>query len=105
MATPAPLFEVNNIVYVRESAALGFLEAYRISSVLRASGDEWVYSINIIRRPGTPPLFGERISHQPEGVLYFNESELISKCEALELIEDHLTSRLSTIQQLRASEC
>lgn len=105
MPPPAPLFEVGDIVYIRESAALGFLEAYRISSVLRATSEEWVYSINIIRRPGVPPLFGERISHQPERVLYFNESELVTKCEALELIENHLTDRLATVQQLRMSEC
>lgn len=105
MAVEAPLFEVGEVVYIRESAALGFLEAYSVSSILKASSSEWVYTINIIRRPGQPPLFGERISHQAERVLYFNESELINKCDAYALIENSLSDRLDRIRQLRSSEC
>lgn len=106
MAAPtAPLYGVGDTVYFKESAQVGFLEAARVSHVLMSTNDQWTYTIVFGTKLPTPPTFGERITHQQVGVLYFNESELITFCAAAEIVEAVLEARLIEIRQHIADRC
>lgn len=106
MAAPAaPLFGVGDTVYFKESAQQGFLEAVRISHVTMSTNEQWTYNVVFGTKLPDPPVFGDRITHQNPSSLYFNESELITFCEAAELVEQFLEARLAEIRQQRAARC
>lgn len=100
-----PLFSVGDTVYLKESAQAGFLEAVRVSHVMTSTNDQWVYNVVIGSKLPTPPTFGERITHQHPNVLYFNETELVSFCDAADILEEVLTQRLADIQAQRDNKC
>lgn len=105
MAAPeAPLYGIGDVVYLRESANLGFLESVRIASVNRQTNEVWTYTVSLTGKLPASPLFGERITHQPERTLFFEESELLLECDALELAETHLITRLNDVQT-RLAQC
>lgn len=102
----APLYNIGDILYIKESAAIGFLEAVRISGVYQHTQENWIYTVEArAASPRPAAIGGDRILHVNNAVLYFSESELISYCEALTLAESNVSNRLVQLQQLRASHC
>lgn len=99
-----PQYSVGDVVYLRESAGLGFLEAVRISEV-RSRSNEWIYAIQARASQPNSVSYGDRISHVNGQVLYFSESELISQCEALSIMEASVLSNLTKIQQMKSDLC
>jgi len=101
-----PLYNVNDVVCLAESAGLGFLEQYRVQTV-SSSGLGWIYTIKAtVPRPyERTALFGERISGQEQFPRYFREIELLPLCDAMQLIVDTLRRRLTEALQLQASMC
>ena len=94
-----------SIVYLKESAALGFIEAVRISSVTKRN-EGWIYTIEArSAQPIAPTLYGDRIAFTNRATLYFSEDELIGLCDALDLAEAHATSVLLNIQAQKAKHC
>lgn len=92
-----PLYSVGDRPYLKESAALGFLEACPIGSV-HNTGNQWTYSMLATgRRDPSMPLFGERITHREDNVRYYSEDELVSEYQALVLARGYLTQRLADI--------
>jgi hypothetical protein len=79
-----PLYDVGDIIYLRESAALGILEAMRIGGVHRTAGG-WVYSITT----GQGPISGGLDHRSKVGtqILYYSENEFLNHCDALLLVE------------------
>ena len=105
MPYDAPLYERGNTVYLRESAAVGFLEAHTISGVTRGPNG-WVYTIMV--RPNLPshaPHYGERRSLTNGAVITFEECEFIVICDALRLAEQYHLNQLSAIQSRLATYC
>jgi hypothetical protein len=100
-----PVYSVNDVVYVRESAALGFLEAVKISGVMQYNG-YWVYTISaVVGQPQAPSVYGDRISLVSGNTLYFREDEFVDECSALALAEARAQSVLDSIQSKRSSKC
>jgi len=100
-----PKFDINDTVYLRESAALGFLEAVRITGVHKYK-DGWVYTIGSrVANPRHPATFGDRISHVHGQTLYFSEDEFVTHCDALFLAEANATNMLQRIQSQRMAIC
>lgn len=99
MATPAPKWSVDNIVYIQASAKVGFLEAYKVSGIHRIRG-RWTYSIDIMQKPPSEPSIGDMIDIKQERVMYFDENELIDFHEALLLVKNGLDSKRNKIQQM-----
>lgn len=81
----SPTYGVNDVVYLKESAARGFLEAVRISFVtLGQSG--WIYTVNFnASRPVNAPTYGDRIVFNQGAAVYYTENEFVNHCEALTL--------------------
>ena len=100
-----PLYTIGEVLYFKESAALGFLEAIRINGV-HLNNTGWVYSVEA-KAPlqATPALYGDRVSLVNNATLYFSEDEFLTLCDALLLIEANLTRKLGQIQAQRASFC
>lgn len=96
-----PLFDIGDEIYLKESAANGFLERFKIATRLQ-DGGEWVYSFGIPPKVTTSALFGDRVTHVHGRVLYFNESELVTICQAIDLIEQVLIDRLAEIRRLKS---
>jgi len=100
-----PKYEPNDVVYLRESAAIGHLEAVTISGLSYYNG-AWIYTIRAGRLLPTPVAqYGDRISMVNGQTIQFSESELIPICEALALAEANATAQLLRIQVQRAGLC
>lgn len=105
MTIDAPAYEEGDSVYLKESAALGFLEAVTISGIVRQRG-KWVYAILTGRsNPIAPRYYGDRASLVNAQILYFTEDELIPVCDALVLAEANAQRVLERLQAQRASIC
>lgn len=101
----APLFNIGDSVYLKESAQNGFLEVVRISHILTSTDGQWTYNVITGTKLPAATTFGDRNTHQNPFVLYYNESELISFCDAADIIEAVLEQRLTEIRQQRGSRC
>lgn len=99
-----PLYKNNDVVYLKESAALGFLEAVRISSVYRTNS-EWLYTVYAGRMGAVAPShFGDRISLTGANILSFTEDEFVNECEALTLSQANLQRQLDSIKAQKDSK-
>ena len=100
-----PKYEPNDVVYLRESAAIGHLEAVTIRGLSYYNG-KWIYAIRAGSLLPTPvALYGDRISMVNSQTLQFSEEELIPLCEALALAEANAAAQLLRIQTQRAGLC
>ncbi len=99
-----PLYGIGDTVYLAESAGIGFLEAMTISAVTMSTGG-WVYNIVFGPKLPAPPTFGDRIGYQADRVLYYDESEFMTFCDAADVIERVLQQRLTEIKQQRDARC
>jgi hypothetical protein len=100
-----PNYSIGDVKYVKESAALGFLEAVKISGVAYTNS-MWVYSIAAgPSQPLAPSLYGDRTSLVNGNVLYFTEDELIDQCAALNLAEIRAQQVLAEIQAKKNKSC
>lgn len=100
-----PTYDVGDIAYLRESAALGFIEAVRITGVHKYN-NEWVYTVGSrVANPQHEAVYGDRISQVHAQTLYFSENELVTLCDALALAEANALNNLQRIQAQRLSIC
>ncbi len=105
MPTNPPLYDVNDTVYFKESAALGHLEAVTISGIL-ARGDAWLYTVYASRgQPTAVAHYGDRKTTTHAATLYFSEDEFVLLCDALDLAEANAQAHLDRIQAQRAAMC
>lgn len=98
-----PKFAIGEIVYLAEPAASGELEAYRISSV-RKTGNNWIYSVDINQKPPAEQTVGDRIDLKSPLSFLFEETELITLCEALDSAILSLESRITRLN-LKYTDC
>jgi hypothetical protein len=95
----APTWEINDVVYLETSARIGFLEAVKVSNVVRARG-RWFYTINVNQRPPAETTVGGFNDLKQGRLLFFDEAELIGLQEALLLARNSLQLKLSKINAL-----
>lgn len=102
----APTYDIGEIVYLRESAGVGFLESYQIAMVSRSpDGLSWYYHFNIKTKQAVIMSFGDRITKQVADQLVYTEAELITLCEAAPIVKTVLEQRLAQINALIAAHC
>lgn len=100
-----PLFGPGDIVYIRESAALGFLEPVQINGAIYSSNG-WLYTVAArASSPMTPSHYGDRVTAVQGMVLHFSEDEFVTKCDAYLLVEANLQAQLDRIRLQRESQC
>lgn len=105
MTINQPAYAPGDVVYLRESAAMGHLEAVSINGLSYNKG-QWLYSIQArVGSPTAQSTFGDRTSAVNGQILQFTESELIVLCDALALAEANAQRTLDKIKAQRASLC
>lgn len=98
-------YDIGDVVYLKESAALGFLEAVRISGIYKRDNG-WVYTVSArSSNPSAADHYGDHASVVLGSVMYFTIDEFIPLCDALDLIEANLQRQLSNVQSQRSSLC
>ena len=102
MALSAPVYAIGDAVYIKESAALGFLEAYAIESIRYAQDGTIIYKlVSSLRPPTAVQSYGDRFTGQRLLPVEFFESDLVTLCEALDLSILSLNRQLSNLELLR----
>lgn len=101
MAEQAPIFERGQVVYVKESAALGFLEPFKIQSISYPPCGGIKYTICTGQSgPTASTTMGDRITKHGVKAYSMNEEDLMLYSEAICLVEQSLARQLTAIQQL-----
>ena len=101
----SPKFSIGDLLYIRESAALGFLEPVKIRTILKNSSG-WLYTINAgMSGPNVPAIYGDRRLFVNGATLYLDETELISYCEALRLSIANAQANLNKLLALQTGIC
>jgi hypothetical protein len=97
----APLYDINQIVYLQESAALGFLEAYTIKDISYQPNGKLIYTLTTsLKQPAAVQTVGDRITGQRTLPIRFYEEDLIEYKEALEVCITNLQRQLDDLQRL-----
>jgi hypothetical protein len=92
-----PKYKVDDIVYLRSSAVIGFLETAKISG-LHTHQNQWIYTIYAGGATVVPnSTYGDRKSLLDKTTMYFSESEFQTLCEALPMVRANLQDRLNKI--------
>lgn len=100
-----PKYAIDEVVYLKESSAIGFIEAARVSGITYGQ-DGWLYTLRTnVASPRAPTTYGDRNAFARFGELIYSEDELITYCEALTLAEGHAQRILTNIQSQLASFC
>jgi hypothetical protein len=98
-------FKIDDVVYLRTSAQIGFLESYKVTGIYQVRNGVFTYTININERPPSAQTVGDRIILKQPTTLYFNEDELLSYCEAQQIVVDHLRRRLASEEARLQARC
>lgn len=98
-----PLYSLHDKLYLRESAAIGMLEAVSVSGISLSPTNTWLYSYNQAVGMQRAATYGDRRSMVNGNVILVDESELTDYCTALGLIKANLQQRMNEIDRLRNS--
>lgn len=102
---PAPEFNIDDVVYLKSSAAIGRLEAYKVSGIKQLQDTRWLFRIDIAKKPPNQQLIGDTYdSRIVEGSILYSIEELVGVCDAMGLIVSSLESRISAMEA-RVIEC
>ena len=101
-----PQYQVEDIVYLRESALVGSIESYRISEVRQDPSGDWFYKISVNPRlPIGTATIGDRITLDQSYDFELAEDALIDYCGALALAITAATSNLTNLNALYEAHC
>ncbi len=101
MAEAAPKYGRGTLVYIRESAALGFLEQYTVQSITYTADNQILYRVCQNRGgPNITTTFGDRYRHRVQPPIDFREQDLITYCDALELVKLALSIQLTKVNAM-----
>jgi hypothetical protein len=100
----SPVYEPTDVVYLRESAAMGFLEPQRIVGA-HLGQDGWLYTISTHLNVAGNGVYMDRRSLVNAQTLYYSESELVTYCDALELAVDKTRRDYEALLAKQAADC
>ena len=105
MPPAAPLYRRDDVVYLRESALIGKLESFKITSLKQIQDGRWVYQIDIGKKPPDQGLIGDSFDGRiSEPSIFYTESEFVDICDALEIICNRLNQQITSLQ-FKMSSC
>ena len=100
--TKAPLYDIGQTVYLKESAALGFLEAYLVKNMEYQPSGRLVYTlVTSLKSPAAVQTIGDRVTGQRALPIRFCEEDLIGYEQALDTCIVNLQNQLAVLQRLR----
>jgi len=100
-----PRFKIGDVVYLRESAELGQLEAYRVGQISRAGGF-FIYTIFINPRPAQEAAMGDQIDGKRRDTqMSYGEDVLLTFCEAVDIAITEVERKLDNLRFIQESRC
>ena len=97
----APVYNIGQTVYLRESAALGFLEAYNVKEIVYQPNGKLYYTlVTSLKPPAAVQTIGDRVTGLQVLPIKFYEEDLIGYREALEMCIANLQIQLNDLQRL-----
>jgi len=100
----APRWSVDDIAYLRESAAIGFIEGYKIANIrFDPQWDRWLYDVVIKHRGTEPNSVIDMYNLRSKETITFGENDLINQAEALDLAIINTEQRLRELNIKRAA--
>jgi hypothetical protein len=104
---PKPKFGYNEVVYLKESAdSAGFLEAMRITQIdWDNKRKQWLYSFQFTARPEYSMPIGDGSAYRDAPKPYYNESELLTFCEAQQIVVNYLAQAIQNAQWRKQNMC
>ena len=101
-----PKYQMHDIVYLAESAKVGFLESYEVAGIQFDGTSEWLYKIKVpLRPPIGNATYGDRITLHNTVDFQLKESELIEYCDAIDLALVAARINLNRLVQLKSLHC
>lgn len=103
-----PLYRRGESVYLRSSAEIGKLEAFKITSIKQIQDGRWIYEISISKKPPHHALIGDSYDsriNENERTIFYAESELVTVCEALDIIVNRFQRQITTLENQIDSKC
>ena len=101
-----PLFGIDDVVYLIESAKVAAIESYQVSGVRQDHSGVWFYIIAVPQRPPNSNMtYGDRITLRRDLSFELAESALCTYCEAIDLALVAARANLVRIEQLKAIHC
>ena len=102
----APLYSPGDTVYLRDSAALGFLEAYIVKTITyRADGQIQYYLATHLNPPTVSMTMGDRNTGRVLKQITFFEHDLIVFCDAIVLAITNTEKQLAALLAQYAVSC
>lgn len=100
-----PEYNIGDVVYLIESAKVGSLESYTISSIRQDANGVWYYNIAMPSRPVRATTVGDQNNLQHDVAISLTGDQLTDYCTAVETIETYFQMQLVRIQALKAARC
>jgi hypothetical protein len=100
-----PRYNINDTVFIKNSANVGFLEAYKVTTINKQPNSrEFIYDLDLTTEKLAPQVTqGGKPRFKMD--IFFKERELITKCEAVTLIMAALQRKISRLLALKAVHC
>lgn len=103
MSTKAPRWSVNDMIYLRESAILGFIEGYKVTNIIfDPKYNRWMYEVAIKHKGTEPNTVIDMYNLRKQEVLVLGENDLINQGEALDLAIINTEQRLTYLKNKKA---
>jgi hypothetical protein len=101
-------FSLTETVWIKASADIGFLETHKVIEIHRApDAAEYIYRLDTDGSAKIPtnPLRSVSAPSWDWPVLYFRERELVSQCEALNMVMVALERKISRLLAIKLTLC
>jgi hypothetical protein len=81
----APLYNIGDIIYLKESAAIGKLESYRIDNIIfDSSVSLWMYQVDVRQRGSESRTVLDAYNLSQRRILFFKEPEVGTFCDVID---------------------
>ena len=101
----APLFNVGDQIWLRESAAIGMMESYKIHSIIYPPQGGILYSIlTVTQQPRATGTMGDQITGVGGKQIILQEENLCTYSQALDMCIANLQLQLNKLQLLKAQQ-
>lgn len=100
-----PRYEIGDTVYIKNSANIGFLEPYTVTTINKQPDSrEFIYDLDLTTTKITPQVTqGGKPRFRQD--IFFKERELITRCDAVVLVMAALQRKMSRLLALKAMHC
>ena len=105
MAT-APTYDINDVVYLKSSAEIGFIEAVRVSNIAYDPLTKLpVYLISRQTKPPQESTVGDQVDLKSDFNYWLTEDELLTYCDALDMAILSQEAQLVKLRARRDAQC